>query len=157
MVRTCLAHCLRVAALTAFMIAGPLAAAGTPCVPFKTLGSPGSTEITGGPPPAPLNFSVEAEGHGIHLGRYVSAASAVITFPAPNVALFDGGGWFTAANGDEVYFDYYGNFFPGPVPGGLGVYEINGGTGRFDGATGSGVVETEGGNTTFDGHICFAH
>lgn len=156
MVRTCLAYHLRAYAVSAFMVVGPLGAAESPCVPFKTLGSPGTTEIVGGPPPAPLSITIEAEGHATHLGHYGSFASGVITFPAPTVALFDGGGSFTAANGDEVYFDYYGNFFPGPIPGGLGIYEITGGTGRFDEATGSGVFQSEGGNTTFNGHICFA-
>lgn len=126
------------------------------CVPFKVNGSPGSAEITGGPPPAPLNLTVNAEGQATHLGHYSSTASAVITFPSPTTAVFDGGGTFTAANGDQLSFTYTGDFFPGPVPGGRGNYEIVGGTGRFAGATGSGIFISEGGRTSFDGDICFA-
>lgn len=156
MVRTFLVHYLRAFALLFSMVVGPLGAAEPACPPFKTHGSPGTVDIAGGPPPAPLTITIDAQGHATHLGHYSSFASGVVTFPSPTEALFDGGGTFTAANGDEVHFDYYGNFFPGPVPGGLGVYEIIGGTGRFDGATGSGLFQSEGGNTIFDGYICFA-
>ena len=126
------------------------------CVPFRTNGSPGSVEITGGPPPAPLEITIDAGGHATLLGRYSSSASGVITFPSPTQAVFDGGGSFTAANGDEIWFEYFGDFFPGPVPGGLGEYEIRSGTGRFEGATGAGLFSSEGGSTTFDGTICLA-
>ena len=126
------------------------------CVPFKTNGSAGSVEIAGGPPPAPLEVTLSAEGHGTHLGRYSSSASFVVTFSSPTVAVFDGGGTFTAANGDEVRFEFSGDFFPGQPAGGLGDYQIVGGTGRFEGATGSGVFSSGGGSTTFDGDICFA-
>jgi hypothetical protein len=126
------------------------------CVPFKTNGREGSVEIAGGPPPAPLEIALKAEGHATHLGHYSASASFVVTFPSPMVAVFDGGGTFRAADGDEVHFEFSGDFFPGPVAGGLGDYEIVGGTGRFEGATGSGVFSSEGGSTTFDGDICFA-
>lgn len=126
------------------------------CVPFKVNGKPGTVQVTGGPPPAPLDFSVSAEGQATHLGHYSSTASAVITFTSPTTAAFDGGGTFTAANGDELAFTYTGDFFPGPVPGGHGTYAITGGTGRFTGATGTGVFNSEGGATTFDGNVCFA-
>lgn len=126
------------------------------CVPFRTNGSPGSVEITGGPPPAPLRITVSAEGRATHLGQYSSWATGVVTFTSPTTAVFDGGGWFTAANGDQLDFEYSGDFFPGPVPGGLGTYEIVGGSGRFEGASGSGAFTSEGGRTTFDGDVCFA-
>lgn len=134
----------------------PPTAEGPVCVPFTVNGNPGSVQLTGGPPPAPLTITISAGGHATHLGHYSSTASGVITFTSPTTALFDGGGTFTAANGDQVYFTYTGNFFPGPVPGGLGNYEITGGTGRFAGATGSGIFNSEGGSTTFEGDICFA-
>lgn len=126
------------------------------CVPFKANGSAGSVQIAGGPPPAPLTITLSAGGQATHLGRYSSSASFVVTFPSPMAALFDGGGTFTAANGDELYFTYSGDFFPGPVAGGLGVYEFVGGTGRFESARGSGVFRSDGGDTTFDGDVCFA-
>lgn len=131
-------------------------ATGFACAPFKVNGSAGSVQVSGGPPPAPLDITISAGGHATHLGRYSSVAHGVVTFPSPTTAVFDGGGTFTAANGDEVNFTYRGDFFPGPVPGGLGDYEIVGGTGRFGGATGSGIFSSEGGVTTFDGDICLA-
>jgi hypothetical protein len=80
----------------------------------------------------------------------------VVTFTSPTTAVFDGGGTFIAANGDELDFTYTGDFFPGPVAGGRGDYEFVGGTGRFDGATGTGLFNSEDGHTTFDGDVCFA-
>lgn len=135
---------------------GPAVAEPGVCVPFKVNGSAGSVEIAGGPPPAPLEITLSAGGHATHLGQYSSSAIFVVTFPSPTVAVFDGGGTFTAANGDEVRFEYSGDFFPGSPAGGFGDYQIVGGTGRFEGATGIGVFSSEGGSTTFDGDICFA-
>lgn len=124
------------------------------CVPFVATGSPGSVEMAGGPPPAPLDITVRAEGRATHLGRYSSTARFVVTFTSPTTAVFEGGGTFTAANGDELAFAYAGDFFPGQPAGGLGTYEFAGGTGRFQGATGGGVFQSEGGDTTFDGSLC---
>ena len=132
------------------------AAAEPVCVPFKVRGSPGSVQVTGGPPPTPLNITIDAGGNATHLGHYSSSASFVVTFTSPTTAVFDGGGTFTAANGDELDFTYAGDFFPGPVAGGHGDYQITGGTGRFEGATGTGVFNSEDGRTTFDGDVCFA-
>lgn len=128
-------------------------AASPVCVPFKVHGSPGSLEIAGGPPPAPLDLTLTGEGQATHLGHYTSSARAVVTFTSEGAA-FDGGGTFTAANGDELVFTYTGDFFPGPVPSGVGTYEIDGGTGRFDGATGSGTFRSDDNHTTFDGDVC---
>ncbi len=143
------------APVAASVVATP-ASADPVCVPFKVRGSPGSVQVTGGPPPAPLHLTIHAEGNATHLGHYSSSASGVVTFTSPTAAVFDGGGMFTAANGDDLDFTYSGDFFPGPVAGGLGNYEIVGGTGRFDGASGSGVFRSEGGKTTFEGDLCFA-
>ncbi len=132
------------------------AAAHPVCVPFKVNGSPGSVQVTGGPPPAPLHITISAQGTATHLGHYSSSGDFVVTFTSPTTAVFDGGGKFIAANGDELVFTYTGDFFPGPVAGGRGDYEITGGTGRFEGATGTGLFNSEGGRTTFDGDVCFA-
>lgn len=126
------------------------------CVPFKAKGNPGSVQIAGGPPPAPLDVTISADGQATELGHYTSSASAVVSFTSPTTAVFDGGGTFVAANGDQLVFTYTGDFFPGPVAGGRGPYEFTGGTGRFDGATGHGLFNSEGGGTTFDGEICLA-
>jgi hypothetical protein len=136
-------------------VAAP-AAASPVCVPFKVNGTPGSMQVTGGPPPSPLYLTLSAAGEATLLGHYASSAEAVVTFTSPTTAVFDGGGTFTAANGDQLTFTYTGDFFPGPVPAGRGPYEIDGGTGRFEGATGSGVFRSEDGHTTFDGDVCLA-
>jgi hypothetical protein len=141
-----------------FADALPAQAAAPPniCVPFRANGSAGSVQIGGGPPPAPIDITLNAEGRASHLGRYSSSASFVVTFTSPTTAVFDGGGTFTAANGDQLVFTYTGDFFPGPVARGLGSYDVVGGTGRFEGATGSGVFSSGDGHTTFDGDVCFA-
>jgi hypothetical protein len=142
--------------VNASVLPGPAAAGSPACVPFWSKGSAGSLQIAGGPPPAPLFVTVSAEGRATHLGHYSSSATFVVTFTSPTTAVFDGDGAFTAANGDQLDFEYSGDFFPGPVPGGAGSYEIVGGTGRFAGATGSGIVDSGGNETTFEGELCFA-
>jgi len=57
------------------------AAAEPVCVPFKVNGSPGSVQVTGGPPPAPLHITINADGEATHLGHYSSSANVVVTFP----------------------------------------------------------------------------
>ena len=143
------------ASASAFAVAVP-AGADAVCVPFKVNGRPGSVQVAGGPPPAPLDITINAEGQATHLGHYSSMGNFVVTFTSPTTAVFDGGGAFTAADGDDLAFTYAGDFFPGPVAGGRGTFEIAGGTGRFERTTGSGVFNSEGGHTTFDGELCFA-
>ncbi len=59
-----------------------------------------------------------------------------------------------AANGDELHLLNFGVVTdPPPIPGGDGVYEITGGTGRFAGASGRGLFSSHAGMTTFMGTI----
>jgi hypothetical protein len=54
-----------------------------------------------------------------------------------------GGTTWTAANGDAVLITFAGQFVPTATPGVLEnveTFEIVGGTGRFEGATGGGIV-----------------
>jgi hypothetical protein len=104
-------------------------------------------------------LSVEGSGTGIatHLGRFT------VTWEA-TVNLVDGSGvgafHFIAANGDSIFTEDIGQAEPTDTPGVLRIVEINtitGGTGRFEGATGSFTLERllETGFTTgsFDGTI----
>jgi hypothetical protein len=48
----------------------------------------------------------------------------------------------TAANGDEIYWEFAGTAMPGPGPGDVvfsGNYTMDGGTGRFENVTGHGT------------------
>ena len=89
-----------------------------------------------------VNYQV-GEGEGTHLGRF----DIIITFcGSPDFSYGNGTGTFVAANGDELYIEivegqvvpifdnpYYEAFFADN-------FTIAGGTGRFEGATGSGVT-----------------
>jgi len=94
----------------------------------------------------PTNFPVVAvvsagEGHGTDLGRFTMVSphtSNVFTFE------LEGDQIFTAANGDTLTAHFVGQLTPTFGPDGLPVLvsgvvpcAITGGTGRFEGATGS--------------------
>jgi hypothetical protein len=87
----------------------------------------------------PANFT----GGGLvtHMGNTTQAGWLVLEPPDAD-GLFPGYGsvTITAANGDEVTFDYVGLL--NPVTGeGIGTFIITGGTGRFAGATGGGTFD----------------
>ena len=148
-----LKKCLSGSALVLALLAMVSAAPHAPGEPFKAMGAATSITVTGGPPPAPLSFEILAQGNATHLGKYTSDAQFVVTFVSATQAVFDGGGTLTAANGDQVDFVMSGDFFPGPVPGGVGHFTITGGSGRFANASGGGEFVSMGGETIFDGTI----
>jgi hypothetical protein len=91
-----------------------------------------------------------AEGQATHLGE-----STFVSNDARSC--FDGTQYgtieFTADNGDLLWMSYAGTHagYPGPVIYG-GTYTITGGTGRFEGASGSGAYW---GSSAMDGHGTF--
>ena len=93
--------------------------------------------------------TIDLRGTAAHLGRVSVVASHCTQFDiftTPNPGVFqDGEMTVTAANGDELWIEYAGHFLftPGDTPE-VGVSDISfttltvtGGTGRFEGATGS--------------------
>ncbi|MHC5011399.1 MAG: hypothetical protein ACYTG6_10675 [Planctomycetota bacterium] len=82
----------------------------------------------------PFTLHIEASGTGTHLGT-CDLSSITTWTPKDGGLWFEGNGTITAANGDEFHYTSYGWSFPGSAD---GDYEITGGTGRFEGATGSG-------------------
>lgn len=122
--------------LTLLILAGPVAAKEQ--VPFK-----GSYEgVDTGTPQVPpfASATVEAEGNASHLGQITF--TQVVTV---NTATGAGSGTFviTAANGDTVFGTIRGQatFTPPNMLAIVEVATITGGTGRFEGATGSFTVE----------------
>jgi hypothetical protein len=126
------------AALAVLNFVGPVAAGEQ--VPFNgTL--EGSFTVIPVPPPE-INRQLDATGKASHFGKFTydfphSVDRSVM--PATGVGIST----FTAANGDQVFALILGEatlFAPGVL---LGVEEgtILGGTGRFEGATGSFVIE----------------
>ncbi|MHC4473061.1 MAG: hypothetical protein ACYS99_19090 [Planctomycetota bacterium] len=104
----------------------------------------------------PFTLHIEASGVGTHLGT-CDLSSITTWTPKAGGLWFEGNGTITAANGDELHFTSYGWSFPGSAD---GDYEILGGTGRFEGATGSGSFEVSENadlsqTAVFDGTIDF--
>jgi hypothetical protein len=127
---------LALAVLAVLALAGPAAAEKQ--VPFK--GSvAGDVTVTGAPPK--LSALVEGAGTATQLGRYtVDIPHTVDVRYRTACGTYE----FTAANGDKLYARFKGIAKVTETPGVLYIEEtatITGGTGRFDGATGSFSVE----------------
>lgn len=77
-------------------------------------------------------------GHSTHLGAFTRTEVLYYTNAAQTE--FEGEFVFTAANGDQLFATFSGQFVPGSEPGvllGEGSYEFTGGTGRFADASGT--------------------
>jgi hypothetical protein len=148
-----------VAALAVLCLAGDVVA-GEP-VPFKG-DLEGDVTVTPLPPPAPpfmVAVDVEATGNATQLGLFSLDIPHIVNRMDRTAV---GKYVFTAANGDMLFADFTGKATPTAIPGVLYIEEtaiITGGTGRFDGATGSFTTErwfdTIAGTTvgSFDGTI----
>ena len=128
---------LALAALVVLGLAGPVAAGDQ--VPFK--GSlDGVATVTPRTPPF-VFVNIEGEGHATQLGHF-EVSIPHVTNRSNGTAV--GSYVFTAANGDTLTADFTSQVTPTDVPGVVSVAvtaTITGGTGRFDGATGSFVGE----------------
>ena len=128
------------AQLTSILLATALSTYGTAAseVPFK--GSlQGPFIITPLTPPE-AHVLIEGTGNATHLGRFTVEIPHLVSF-----ATFTGSGTyvFTAANGDTLTADFTGVATPTGNPDELAIVEnaiVTGGTGRFQGATGSFTV-----------------
>jgi hypothetical protein len=135
----------------------PVRASAGQLVPFR-----GGLEglVTHTPVDATTDFVVvEATGAATQLGRFELTAAHFVNTAARTAA---GTYEFTAANGDTLSANFTGRASPTDVPGVIAVVEtvtITGGTGRFEGATGTFTVrrlyDRVAGTTTgtFDGTI----
>ena len=137
MKRYSFAASLALAVLAVLGLAGP-AAAGE-LVPFK--GSlEGDVTVDLLTPPF-VEVDVEADGNATHLGRFtLDIPHLVNRANGTAVGTYE----FTAANGDAVFADFTGHSMPTTTPGVLSIVEnatITGGTGRFEGASGSFTCE----------------
>ena len=87
-------------------------------------------------------FLVFAEGQATHLGRFDAEQSHKVG-PGP-LDFSDGQYTFIAANGDTIFGSYHGTLVLLDEPAGAvefhGIWTIDGGTGRFEGATGGGTA-----------------
>lgn len=135
------------ALLVLLMGARPTMGSNTVTVPFRATGSPVSiTLLPDG------KVQVIAQGRATHVGRYMAFAE-VANFPG-EPPTWNGFITMFAANGDELHFQYSGVYTQVvPIREGEGTFEITGGVGRFEGASGEGAFTSHGNLTMFDGTI----
>jgi len=152
------------AALLAMAISSPTALAGPKEKPAKEKPFKASLAVaeTLGPPcasdhPNPLAFgsgNITVIGKASHMGRVSGDGIDCINIipPDPDVLpsfIFTNENLtLTAANGDKLFLLYEGSFTPTTPPTVVpsiyeikGEFQVQGGTGRFEGATGSGIME----------------
>jgi hypothetical protein len=119
------------AILAALTLSAPAMAAGQP-IPFKGR-SGGLVMAVGFDPVAGIAYTrVEGQGQATHLGRFTVTGDVAIDVATGNAR----GTWtLTAANGDMLFLAMEGNGID-PMHG-AGTFTVVGGTGRFQGASGS--------------------
>jgi len=128
-----------IATSLALLIQSPLAAApkkgGPKLVPFKGRWVGESLGSTATEDPNIVEESAEGGGNATHLGKYSMSATSSSTL---DTLLAGGEHVFTAANGDQVFATFTGEFLVGEdglIDGELDA-TITGGTGRFENSTG---------------------
>src|SRR5207249_4182621 len=121
-----------VAVLAALTLSAPAMAAGQP-VPFKARSS-GVVTTVGFDPVAGIAYArVEGQGQATHLGRFTETGDAAVDLATGNAR----GTWtLTAANGDMLFLEFEAKPTIDPTHG-VAAFTVVGGTGRFQGASGS--------------------
>jgi hypothetical protein len=135
-------------------------AAGSRTVPFKAHYEAGIVGVGPGPG-CDARLFLEGAGTGTYLGNF----SITLGFCGRADGTLDTGtGTFVAANGDLLYITFHGVGDGGhPVLHFTSYVTFVGGTGRFEGATGTATVQgifdatTGSGPADWDGMITFAH
>jgi hypothetical protein len=135
-----------VVSLAAFATPSVVAADAAPVRPFQADFTVRVLEVIQFDPPDPLRWMEEQGGSGnaTHMGLSNLSHSLVVDLHQVSNGCFPltGTGTLVAANGDKLFLTRTGVVCPQPdgtIPGDL-PYTITGGTGRFEGATGSGIV-----------------
>jgi hypothetical protein len=130
---------LLLACFAAVFISAATPARAGDLVPFKATFTGNSTS---GPGAACAVFrsDIVGRGHATHLGKFTTVQHHCFDPGDPSGAFTDGFYTFTRANGDTIFGTYQGHLVPfaGPVFAIVGEFTIEGGTGRFVGATGGG-------------------
>ena len=138
--RNILTHLVLVCFAAAFICAATPPAA-RDLVPFKATFT-GSSTSGPGAPCAGLRSDILGVGHATHLGKFTTVQHHCFDPLDPTFAFTEGFYTFTGANGDTIFGTYHGHLVPiaGPVFAIVGEFTIEGGTGRFVGATGGGTA-----------------
>jgi hypothetical protein len=118
------------AALTMLALARPAMAGDQ--VPYK---GAEAGAVTKGAFQFPFGHEITiAKGEATHIGRYTLAGDFVVDVRSGTAT---GVFTLTAANGDKLFLDMTGHSVPADLTKTVANFTISGGTGRFEGATGS--------------------
>ena len=134
---------LLLACFAAVFISATTPAAARDLVPFKATFTGSSTSSPGAPCAAlALRSDILGGGHATHLGNFTTIQHHCFDPGDPTFAFTEGFYTFTGANGDTIFGTYHGHLvlIDGPVFAIVGEFTIEGGTGRFVGATGGGTA-----------------
>lgn len=125
---------IHVLMITLLMLLGTIPASAVEC-PFAINGSGVATLVTD-PSGNPIGAVATGAGTATHLGQWTVTGSPKYTPDSNGVLHSSGEATLTASNGDKLNFTIDGIL--DPVAGvDQGVFYIVGGTGRFEGASGS--------------------
>jgi hypothetical protein len=124
----------------ALLAAPPQASAGPP-LPFNGRVTATWDNIFNGLVAPPANFT--GGGPVTYMGNTKQKGTLVLGMPVAQ-GIYPGHGsvTITAANGDQLSFDYVG-FLNAGTGQGIGIFSFTGGTGRFAGATGGGIFDAQ--------------
>ncbi|MDX1665317.1 MAG: hypothetical protein R3272_16105 [Candidatus Promineifilaceae bacterium] len=97
-----------------------------------------------------LHVQVEGQGTATHLGKVTVTRDHCFS-PTNNPPIYNGSWEAVAANGDTIWGSYEGSLTPtafdennNPIRGAITApFTIDGGSGRFEGATGAGTIVAE--------------
>ena len=135
-IRTGVAAALLLAALTLLPVAYPTLAGDQ--VPYK--GQEVGT-VTAGPFQYPFGHSsTTAEGEATHIGHYTLVGTFAVDV---RFATATGVYTLTAANGDQLFLDMEGHAVLTDFTKTVANFTVTGGTGRFQGATGSFTADNQ--------------
>ena len=133
---------LLLACFAAVFISATTPASASDQVPFKATFTGSSTSVPGFPC-AVLRSDIVGGGHATHLGNFTTVQHHCFDPEDPTLAFTEGFYTFTGANGDTIFGTYHGHLVPIIAPSVfaiVGEFTIEGGTGRFVGATGGGTA-----------------
>lgn len=122
------------ALLLTALVTGATSATSTHEVPLRGTATGSVVSVT--PTPAGVLLTALASGNSTQLGHFDRVEELLLD---PGTGAFTGTIVFFAANDDELHVTLAGGFVSGTTA--LGTYTVVGGTGRFDGATGSAAFE----------------
>ena len=138
------------ALIMSFCLAGTATAGDL--VPIHGQGSLTVTGQTIDPATGNVILTTDVAGEVSHLGHTTGAGVRTLFAPDYIFVVFDV--TLVAANGDELFMVFEGNFVDSQGDS-VGTFSITGGTGRFNGASGSGTFQSfsDGASVQFDGDI----